>query len=220
MPPRAVLFDFGGVIADTENHHIAAWQRTLAAIGWEVPDEVCALAMEQDDRLFLAELFERQKVKGGDVEGWVRKKQALTRTLMADSPRIYPGVKALVERLRGKTALGVVTTTWRENVVALLDAAGLRSCFALVLAKEDTTVPKPDPECYRRAAQCLGLFPEDAAALEDSPGGLASARGAGLHAVAVGHRRPRGDWVGDGPFVASLEDTEEVLAALGLASLA
>ena len=42
MPPRAVLFDFDGVLADTENIHVAAWQRTFADLGWEVPDEVCA----------------------------------------------------------------------------------------------------------------------------------------------------------------------------------
>ncbi|MBV8266223.1 MAG: HAD family phosphatase, partial [Planctomycetaceae bacterium] len=43
-PPRAILFDFDGVIADTENIHIAAWQRTLAALGWEMSDESCARA--------------------------------------------------------------------------------------------------------------------------------------------------------------------------------
>ena len=42
MPPRAVLFDFDGVLADTENIHVAAWQRTFADLGWVVPDEVCA----------------------------------------------------------------------------------------------------------------------------------------------------------------------------------
>jgi beta-phosphoglucomutase len=219
MPPRAVLFDFDGVIADTENHHIAAWQRTLAAIGWEVADDVCARAMEEDDRQFLATLFERQKITGGDIEGWVRKKQELTRTLLADSARIYPGVKPLVERLRGAVKLAVVTTTWRENVVVVLEHAGLRKAFDLILAKEDVSVPKPDPEGYRRAVQCLGLFPDQAVALEDSPGGLAAARGAGVRAVAVGHRRPMGEWVCDAPYLVSLEDTGAVLAALGIREL-
>jgi beta-phosphoglucomutase len=50
MPLKAVLFDFDGVIADTDNHHIAAWQRTLAAMGWQVVDEVAARAAEIDDR--------------------------------------------------------------------------------------------------------------------------------------------------------------------------
>jgi beta-phosphoglucomutase len=57
MPPKAILFDFDGVIADTENHHIAAWQRTLAVMGWQVADEVAARSAEIDDRDFLTQLF-------------------------------------------------------------------------------------------------------------------------------------------------------------------
>ena len=67
-PPRALLFDFDGVMADTENIHVAAWQRTFADLGWEVPDEVCARAAEQDDREFLAAIFAEKKIEGGDVE--------------------------------------------------------------------------------------------------------------------------------------------------------
>ena len=51
MHPRAVLFDFDGVIADTENVHIVAWQRTLDRMGWELTDEAAAVAAEVDDRL-------------------------------------------------------------------------------------------------------------------------------------------------------------------------
>ena len=54
MKFRAVLFDFDGVIADTENHHVAAWQRTFGLMGWLVPDLVCSRAAEQDDHEFLA----------------------------------------------------------------------------------------------------------------------------------------------------------------------
>ena len=77
MAPRAVLLDFDGVIADTENHHIAAWQRTLAALGWQVPDEVAARSAEVDDREFLRDLLAVQQITDGDIDGWVRKKQVL-----------------------------------------------------------------------------------------------------------------------------------------------
>src|SRR4051812_47090639 len=117
MPPprRAVCFDFDGVIADTENVHVAAWQRTLARFGWEAPDDLCARAMEEDDRVFLAAIFARRKIEGGDVEGWVRRKQELTVALLGESPRLYPGVAELVRSLQGRARLAVVTTTWREN---------------------------------------------------------------------------------------------------------
>jgi len=215
MSPRALLLDFDGVIADTENVHVAAWQRTFAALGWAVDDETCAAAAEVDDRVFLAGVFDRRDLDGGDVEGWVRRKQELTRAMLADSPRVYAGVEALVNRLKGRAKLAVVTTTWRANVATVLKARGLYSAFNLIVAKEDVGAPKPDPEAYKLAVASLGLKPGDAVAAEDSPTGLASARAAGVRVVAVGHRRPVGGWSGGAPFLADFRKTDKALAALG-----
>ena len=218
MPTRAVLFDFDGVIADTENVHVAAWQRTFGVMGWTETDEACARAAEIDDRAFVAEVFARRKIEGGDVEGWVARKQELTLKLLADAPRVYRGVAALVERLRGRVRLGVVTTTWRGNAEAVLEASGLAKAFEFVVGKEDVKAPKPDPEGYRLAVAKLKLPAKDVVALEDSPNGLAAARGAGVRVVAVGHRRAEGPWAGNAPFVAGLVDLPRVLDALGLAA--
>jgi len=216
MPIRAVLFDFDGVIADTENVHIAAWQRTLARLGWELPDEICANAAEVDDRKFLADLFARRKIEQGDVEGWVRSKQELTATMLADSPRLYPGVAELVRALATRVRMAVVSTTWRENIAIVLHSAGLEDYFQTVVGKQDVRDVKPEPEGYLLALERLGLGPEEAIALEDSMTGLAAARSAGVTALAVGHRQPRGDWVGMSGFVDDLTNTADVIARLGL----
>lgn len=214
MPTLAVLFDFDGVIADTGNVHVVAWQRTFGQMGWLEDDESCARAAEVDDRAFAAEVFARHKVEG-DVAGWVARKQALTARLLADSPRVFPGVAALVAGLTGKARLGVVTSTWRANVDAVLGASGLAGAFEFVVAKEDVEATKPDPGGYRLALSRLGLEAGQVVALEDSPGGLEAARGAGLRAIAVGHRRPRGEWAGDSAYVADLRDLAGVLEAIG-----
>lgn len=216
MPTRAVLFDFDGVIADTENIHVAAWQRTLARLGWELPDEVAARAVEVDDRKFLLDLFTRRKIEQGDVEGWVRSKQELTAAMLANSPRLYPGVVALVRALAGRVPLAVVSTTWKENINIVLKVAGLVDLFQAVVGKEDVTLVKPEPDGYRLALERLGLAAEDAIALEDSATGLAAARSAGLNTLAVGHRQPRGDWVGSSDFVEDLTNLPKVMALIGL----
>lgn len=216
IAPRAVLFDFDGVIADTENYHVAAWQRTLARLGWEVSDELAARAAEVDDRQFLSDLFARRKVAEGDVEGWVRRKQELTAALLAESPRLYPGVSALVDRLRGQVRLAVVSTTWRENIQTVLRAASLADAFDVLVGKEDVRAAKPEPEGYLLALERLGVPGAEAVALEDSATGLAAARAAGLRTVAVGHRLPPGEWVGASPYLPALAHTEDVLAVLGL----
>ncbi len=216
MAPRAVLLDFDGVIADTENHHIAAWQRTLAALGWQLPDEVAARSADMDDREFLRDLLAVQQIPDGDIEGWVRKKQALTISMLRDSPRVYPGVQELVRHLRSRVRLAVVSGTWRENVETVLAASGLLAAFELIIGKEDVGTVKPDPEAYLLALRRLGLSAGETVAIEDSPTGLAAARAAGIAGIAVGHRREFGGWVGDATYFSGLEPISGLLRHLGL----
>jgi beta-phosphoglucomutase len=217
MAISAVLFDFDGVLADTENAHVVAWERTFARMGWSVPPDDCLRAAEQDDRDFLRNLFAAQEIRDGAVEGWVACKQEITRTILAESPWIYPGVQALIERLqRGGTRLAVVSTTWRVNVEVVLTSTGLRDHFEVIVGKEDVARTKPDPEAYLLALRQLDVPAHRVIALEDSPTGLKAARGAGVPVVAVGHRRPWGDWTEGAPYIPDLSDLPRTLRALGL----
>ena len=218
MPPKAILFDFDGVIADTGNHHIAAWQRTLAVMGWQIADEVAARSAEIDDREFLAELFAERGIIESKIEDWVRRKQVLTVQLLKDAPRLFPGVVELVRELHGRVRLAVVSSTWRENIEAVLGAAGLAESFDLIVGKEDVTAVKPAPDAYQLALKRLRLVARSTVALEDSPTGLASARAAGIRAIAVGHRRPFGEWVGDATYISGFEPAHGLLATSGIVS--
>ena len=215
MRLKAVLFDFDGVLADTENHHIAAWQRTLSVLGWQVADDVAARSTEIDDREFLSELFAGRGLPTDKVEDWVRRKQMLTVQLLRHSPRLYPGVVDLVGRLRGKARLAVVSGTWRENIRVVLEAAGLTGSFETIIGKEDVISVKPDPEAYVLALRRLRLTARKAVALEDSPSGVASARAAGIPVIAVGHRRRFGDWVSDATYISGFEPVVGLLEHLG-----
>ena len=216
MTLKAVLFDFDGVMAETENHHVAAWQRTLSAMGWQVPDEIAARAAEIDDREFLADLFTLRGMPVDKVDEWVREKQKLTVQLLRTSPRVYPGVVELVRTLQGKVRLAVVSGTWRENVAAVLEAKGLTDAFETIVGKEDVTERKPAPEAYQLALKRLRLSARSAVALEDSPTGMTSARAAGLRVIAVGHRRVFGDWVGDSAYISGFEPVEGLMKHLKL----
>lgn len=216
MPPKAILFDFDGVIADTGNHHIAAWQRTLAVMGWQIADEVAARSAELDDREFLAGLFATRGIEGSKIEEWVRRKQVLTVQLLKDSPRLFPGVVELVQQLRGLARLAVVSSTWRENIETVLAVTGLADSFDVIVGKEDVTNGKPAPDAYRLALTRLRLVGKSTVAVEDSPTGLASARAAGIRVIAVGHRRPFGEWVGDATYISGFEPAHGLLKHLGL----
>jgi HAD superfamily hydrolase (TIGR01509 family) len=216
MPLQAVLLDFDGVIAETDNHHIAAWQRTLSTLGWQIPDEVAARSAEIDDREFLAELFAGRGVVSHKIEEWVLKKQVLTVQMLKDSPRLYPGAVDLIRLLREKAKLAVVSGTWRDNIRAVLCAAGVDDCFEAIVGKEDVTSVKPAAEAYLLALKKLQVPAAAAVAIEDSPSGLISARAAGIRVIAVGHRHPFGDWVGDSLYVSGFEPVEGLIRNLGL----
>jgi beta-phosphoglucomutase len=217
MSVKAVLFDFDGVIAETENHHVAAWQRTLSVMGWQVPDEIAARAAEVEDREFLRGLFADRGIPTDKVEEWVRRKQALTVQLLRDSPRVYPGVVDLVRNLADKVRLAIVSDTWRENIQAVLESAGLTASFATIIAKEDVTLAKSAPQSYALALKRLRRSARSVVAIEDSPSGLAAARAAGIsRIIAVGHRRPFGDWAYGATYLSGFEPVEGLLKHLGL----
>jgi len=216
MAPQAILLDFDGVIAETENHHIAAWQRTLSALGWQVSDAVAAVSAEVDDREFIKDLFANRGVSAVKVDEWVRRKQALTIHMLENSPRVYPGVVGLVRELRGRVRLAVVSGTWRANIEAVLGAVGLTGAFEMIVGKEDVKAVKPDPEAYLLALRQLNIPARSAVAFEDSPSGLAAARAAGVPVIAVGHRRSFGDWVGNAAYISGLEPVESLLEHLGI----
>jgi HAD superfamily hydrolase (TIGR01509 family) len=216
MRPTVVLFDFDGVLADTENVHVAAWERTFGQMGLDVPADQCARAAEIDDREFLREVFERKKVEAGDLAGWVRRKQELAIAMLREWPPLYPGVPALLRALSETCKLAVVTTTWRANVESVLRPCGLWDHFGWCIGKEDVTNQKPAPDAYLLALERMKVPASKAVAIEDSSTGLEAARAAGIRVVAVGHRRAEGDWCEGAPYVESLEDRSAVMQAIGL----
>jgi HAD superfamily hydrolase (TIGR01509 family) len=221
MPVRAVLFDFDGVLADTENYHVTAWERTLSRMGLDLEPEVSVRAAEEDDRDFLRTVFAGRKVldEASDLDGYLRIKQSWMREFLSDGPRIYPGVAELIGRLEGKVRLGIVTTTWRENVETALGTAGLLGAFDRIVSKDDGQPPKPAPESYRLAMERMRLKPVSVMAVEDSPSGLASALGAGITTIALGHRRTEGEWCrGASGFLSGLtgEDADSFCRLCGV----
>jgi HAD superfamily hydrolase (TIGR01509 family) len=217
MATKAFLFDFDGVIAETENHHVAAWQRTLSFMGVQVPDEVAMRAADVDDHEFLTDVFAERGIPADKLDAWVRRKQELTVELLRHAPRVYPGVVEVVRALRGRARLAIVSGTWRENIEAVLQAAGLADAFDLIVAKEDVTRRKPDPEAYLLALKKLRRSPRSVLVLEDSPSGISSARAAGIdRIVAVGHRHPHGDWAAGAEYVDGIESIAKVLPQFGV----
>ncbi|MGO9009821.1 MAG: HAD family hydrolase [Bryobacteraceae bacterium] len=182
----AILFDFDGVLADTEPVHWACWAEVLKPFGvsleWEyyrnhgigIDDKemlrmVAGLAHPPLDwRVLFAE--------------YPRKKELFRRRVLAHPP-FDPALDAFLANLHRTYKLAVVTSSARGEIDPLLVCGGLRHHFDALVGAEDVTRYKPDPEPYRKAAELVGA--RTALVVEDSAAGLASGRAAGFAVLAI-----------------------------------
>lgn len=199
--PQAVIFDFDGVVVDSEPVHYRAFQAVLGPMGlgfgWE---RYMAEYIGYDDRDGFRAAYAdagRPGPSGTEMEELVAAKTAAFEAEAAAGLPVFDGVEALVRALAGADVpLAVCSGALRGEITPTLDRLGLRETFAALVSAEDVAHSKPDPESYalavRRLAAATGreLEPAACGAIEDTPAGIASARGAGLRVLAVAHTHP------------------------------
>ncbi len=184
-PYDSVLFDFDGVLADTEPVHCAAWAEVLAGFGLNLTwDFYLRHGIGVTDRQLLESVLAAAE-SPISVETmllrWPAKQEAFRRRILCHPP-IPPTVAEFVTTLNNYR-LAVVTSSQVWEIEPALDAAGIRACFGTLVGAADVTQHKPAPEPYllasTRLSACLPLV------VEDSDAGIASATAAGFDSVRV-----------------------------------
>ena len=203
---RGVIFDFDGVLVDSEPLHVRAFQDVLAAYGRTLTDEeYYANYIVYSDREVLERLLPPGEVLEAALEAKVRRYQEL----MEGGVPVFQDSLALLARTDG-WRVGLATGSIRREVERALQQHRIRDRFATIVTREDCERGKPDPEPFLRAARGLGLHPRQCVAIEDTPGGIQAAKAAGMACVAVTHSCPR----------ASLADADLVVDDLSTVHLA
>lgn len=199
LQAKAVIFDFDGVIVDTEPLHYAAFQRLLEPRGlgfsWEQYVEVY---MGFDDRDAFVEAFKSQGgISSTALQDLIDQKANLFQEIIRDGITAYPGVVGLIQKIRdSRTPLAISSGALRSDIEPILETLGIVDCFDIIVTAEDVTRSKPDPESYKLAHAKLNTFhslnlPADQVlAIEDTPAGIAAAKGAGLQVLAVTNSYP------------------------------
>ena len=181
-------------------------------------DEVAARSAEIDDREFLAELFAQRGIVSDKIDDWVRRKQVLDG---ATAQGFAPTLSGMSSSWSGSSRAG---SGWRSSRAPgartsrpSSSAAGLARLLRDDRRQGGRDGGQAGPgRLSARVADGSGSSAKSAVALEDSPTGLASARAAGIRVIAVGHRHPFGDWVGDALYISGFEPVEGLLRNLGL----
>jgi HAD superfamily hydrolase (TIGR01509 family) len=184
-PYDSILFDFDGVLADTEPIHWACWAETLAPLdielSWETYRANCIGVADRNMLVFLASLAARQ-VEPESLRPQYAAKKALFRRRILEANPCSAGAVELIRSL-ADYRLAVVTSSGRLEVEPVLERAGILQCLQAVVFGDDVTRHKPDPEPYLLAAARLKA--SHPLVVEDSDAGVASARAAGFDVIQV-----------------------------------
>ncbi|MDX2114902.1 MAG: HAD family hydrolase [Planctomycetota bacterium] len=187
----ALVFDFDGVIADSEHLHDEALRVVCEPLGFDWEGD--AWVGWPDAEVF-RELYRRRGERLSDrglAELLERKTEAVLVQVRAGLYRVYPGSVELMRAAARVAKVGVCSAGLRGQIVPVLESFGALECVSTIVAYEDTPRSKPDPGPYLLAAERLGSRPGSSVAIEDSVRGVAAARGAGFRVVAVGHTTAR-----------------------------
>jgi len=191
---QAIVFDFDGVIADSEPLHLKAFQRALAEEGITLAeDEYFNRYLGYDD-VGVFEAIARDRAlpwTARHVAGLVARKGMMLQALIAGGEVLFPGAPAFIRAAAAEVPVAIASGALRHEIVQILESAALDELFAAIVASGDTPASKPSPAPYLLAFERLQeranrkLDPRRCVAIEDSLWGLESARQAGLRCVGV-----------------------------------
>jgi beta-phosphoglucomutase len=187
--PKAIFFDFDGVLLDTEPVHWACWSEMLTSVGltltWEYYRDSC-IGIDDRDMLRTMAAAADPPRNWDDLWALYPAKKKLFQQRMS-SPPFEQGLTAMLPALHREYRLAVVSSSSASEIEPLLIAGGIREHFDTIVGGEMVKRHKPAPDPYLLAAERLAV--SSALVLEDSAAGIASGRAAGFEVIAVKHPR-------------------------------
>ncbi|MBL8887516.1 MAG: HAD family phosphatase [Phycisphaerales bacterium] len=191
----AIIFDFDGVIVDSEPLHEAALLQCARERGMSFThDQYMTKLIGLADRDCLPVLYQlngRTPTADEHAEYFAQKKRLVHGMLERGEARGFPGTLALIREAQTSIPLAVCSGAIRPEIEMVLKSLEIAGHFGAIVSADDVRNSKPDPEGYRKAAAALGKQPAECVALEDTPTGCRAAIGAGVRVIAVGHSLPR-----------------------------
>jgi HAD superfamily hydrolase (TIGR01509 family) len=180
----AVVFDLDGVLIQSEEVWDAVRERYVRERGGRYDEEVQRAMMGMSAPEWSRYLHEEAGVPAAPQQ-IDREVVALMLEAYRRELPLLPGAVEAVTRTAAHFPLGLASSSNREIIAAVLEAAGIAECFAAVVSSEEVARGKPAPDVYLEAARRLDVPPQRCAAVEDSHAGIRSAKAAGMHVIAI-----------------------------------
>ncbi len=186
MKDFAVIFDMDGVICHTNPYHTIAFERFFAKRSMYPTHEEYAQHMFGKSNSYILSHFFGRDIKGQELAELEYEKEALFREIYAEAILPIEGFPVFLDQLKAdgfKT--GVATSAPRANLDLIMNALGFEPKMESVMASENVTRHKPDPQVYLKTAENLSIDPSRCLVFEDSVSGITAGLNAGMRVIGV-----------------------------------
>ena len=215
----AIVFDFDGVLADSEPLHLRAYQEVIESMGSALPrEEYYARYLGYDDVGVFRTLSDDRgwALTDGQIAELIAEKTRTLAQIVAQTDVLYPGATECLVRLSTIWPLGIASGALKHEIEEILERRSLGGYFRFIVAAGDTPVSKPAPDPYALASRLHGVKAESCVAIEDSRWGIESAKAAGLWCIGITHTYPVSELLRADAIVSSLDElTPELIRSLG-----
>ncbi|MEE8297886.1 MAG: HAD family phosphatase [Thermodesulfobacteriota bacterium] len=193
---KAIIFDFDGVIADTEPLHLKAFQLTLKEKGIELSDEdYFENYLAYDDKTLFKELLKDRNYGHNEaqISDFMNRKSEHFENVLKGNILVLEGVPEFISEVSGKYPLAIGSGAIRSEIIDILESGGLREHFEIIVSADEVINCKPDPEVFIEALRRLNnldsvseeISPQECLVIEDSTSGIKAAHSAGMKCLAI-----------------------------------
>lgn len=202
MALRSIIFDCDGVLLDSEPLHFAALKKTLGTDGETLTEELYKeRLLALDDKGSIQKFYQDRgrELTPEELSELAQKKTQIFQELVQSEGLLpFPAVPELIMAMSQRYPLAIASGSRRHELETLLEAAGIRRYFEVIISTDDVEKGKPHPESYLKALEGLNtngkrnspIKPEEVVVIEDSREGIASAHAAGMKCIAVSTSYP------------------------------
>ncbi len=181
-----VIFDFDGLLADSEPFHFKAYNEMFERYGHSLNPEEYWVEFTSKGKGIAGEIERHNlKIDADPVEMRKQKFEIYARLCQSGEIKLFPGAVELIERLSQKLPIAIASGSWTKDIRSILKGQKAEHLFSIILGKESAPKEKPHPDIFLEAAKEMDLKPEGCFVIEDALKGLAAAKAAGMKCVII-----------------------------------
>ena len=187
---KIIIFDFDGVILDSENSHFITFNEGLKNLNINISeDEYYSKYISLDDRGVITNVVNDKNISvtNEEIDMIIKNKNDYFESRLIDNSKLFPGVEELIIQLSKNFVLSIGSGANRSEIIKTLKNNNIYDYFEIIVSANEVNNPKPNPETYNRVLDNINtdFNINEIIVIEDSPGGIEAAKSAGLKCIAI-----------------------------------